>query len=155
MVRKMDFGHREAVHIRRAIGVDLGDIVRMWKRNIKTANTASDIADIFHSFERYFFVATSRDKVIGFVGGAIRREHGHISGIAVDKGYRRKGIGTRLLRTAHHEFLAKGFDKVTLEVRENNSSAIQFYKKEGYRWSYVIKGYYADGEDAFVYEKQI
>jgi ribosomal-protein-alanine N-acetyltransferase len=143
------------VQIRKATEADLRDIVRVWKRNIKTINTSSDIADLYHSFERYFFVATLMDSVIGFVGGAIRRGHGHISGLAVDKGYRMKGIGRRLLKTLDHEFLASGFDKVTLEVRKSNWDVIRFYKKLGYKQAYLIKGYYADGEDAIVYEKKI
>lgn len=148
--------------IRKAEDADLQEIIRVWKRNIKTINTASDIADLFHSFKKYFFVvvATPADtgfenKVIGFVGGAIRSGHGHISGIAVDEEYRMKGIGKDLLKTVEHEFIAKGFDKVTLEVRKSNRGAIGFYEKQGYKWSYIVKGYYADGEDAMVYEKRI
>jgi len=143
------------VQIRKATEADLRDIVRVWKRNIKTINTSSDIADLYHSFERYFFVATMMDRVIGFVGGAIRRGHGHISGLAVDKEYRMKGIGKSLLKTVDHEFLASGFDKVTLEVRKSNWSTIRFYKKHGYKRACLKKGYYADGEDAIVYEKKI
>jgi ribosomal-protein-alanine N-acetyltransferase len=121
----------------------------------KATDTSSDIADLYHSFERYSFVVTMADKVIGFVSGAIRRGHGHISGLAVYKGYRMKGIGKRLLKMVDHEFLASGFDKVTLEVRKSNWGAIKFYKKQGYKRAYPIKGYYADGEDAIVYEKKI
>lgn len=143
------------VQIRKATEADLQDIVRVWKGNIRTINTSSDIADLYHSFERYFFVVTMPDRVIGFVGGAIRRGHGHISGLAVDKEYRMKGIGERLLKIADHEFRTSGFDKVTLEVRKSNWGAIRFYKKQGYRRAYLIKGYYADGEDAIVYEKKI
>ena len=148
--------------IRKAEDADLQEIIRVWKSNIKTINTASDIADLFHSFKKYFFVVVAmsadtgfENKVIGFVGGAIRGGHGHISGIAVDKEYRMKGIGKDLLKTLEHEFIAKGFDKVTLEVRKSNRGAIGFYEKQGYKWSYIVKGYYADGEDAIVYEKKI
>ena len=143
------------VQIRKATEADLRDIVRVWKGNIRTINTSSDIADLYHSFERYFFVVSMVDKVIGFVGGAIRRGHGHISGLAVDKGYRMEEIGKRLLKLVDHEFRAAGFDKVTLEVRKSNWGAIRFYKKQGYKRACLIKGYYADGEDAIVYEKKI
>ncbi|MGB7000552.1 MAG: ribosomal protein S18-alanine N-acetyltransferase [Halobacteriota archaeon] len=143
------------VQIRKATEADLRDIVRLWKGNIRTINTSSDIADLYHSFERYSFVVIMADEVIGFVGGAIRRGHGHISGLAVDKEYRMKGIGKRLLKIVDREFHASGFDKVTLEVRKSNWGAIRFYKKQGYKRAYFIKGYYADGEDAIVYEKKI
>ena len=153
--------------IRKAVETDLQDIIRLWKRNIRTINTASDIADLFHPFKKYYLVAVytdagtanngrleGRERVIGFVGGAIRSGHGHISGIAMDREYRMKGVGKRLLKTVGAEFLADGFEQITLEVRKSNRNAIRFYKKNGYKKSYDIKGYYADGEDAIVYEKK-
>ena len=167
------------IRIRKAADADLQEIVRVWKRNIKTINTASDIADLFGSFKKYFLVAVYTDadtdtdtntdtnkekesfddsgRVIGFIGGAIRSGHGHISGIAVDKKYRMKGIGKSLLRTVEHDFLANGLEKVTLEVRKSNRDATRFYEKNGYKrpWPYIVKRYYADGEDAIVYEKRI
>ena len=150
------------IKIRKAIETDLSDIVTVWKRNIKTINTASDIADLFHSFEKYFFVAVYTDtadkdksRVIGFAGGAIRSGHGHISGIAVDKEYRMKGVGKRLLKVVSAEFLADSLDRVTLEVRKSDTDAIRFYEKQGYKRLYIVKRYYADGEDAIVYEKRI
>ena len=151
----MDFEHGAEIRIQKAEDADLHDIVRAWKRNIKTANTLSDIADIFYSFKRYFFIVTSAGGVIGFVGGAIRGGHGHISGIAVDKEYRMKGIGTSLLKMLEDEFRNDAFDTVTLEVRKSDRVAIQVYEKHGYKPTYTVKGYYADGEDAVVYKKRI
>ena len=150
------------VKIREAVDKDLRDIVTVWKRDIETINTASDIVDLFRSFKKYFFVAISTvsnsedgDSVIGFVGGAIRSGHGHISGIAVDKKYRTQGIGKSLLKKVERDFLANKLEKVTLEVRISNRGAIGFYEKQGYNRSYIVKRYYADGEDAIVYEKKL
>jgi len=150
------------IMIRKAADKDLRDIVTVWKRNIETINTASDIVDLFRYFKKYFFVAVSTvskskdvDSVIGLVGGTIRSGHGHISGIAVDKEYRTQGIGKSLLKTVEREFLANNLEKVTLEVRISNRGAIGFYEKQGYNRSYIVKRYYADGEDAIVYEKRI
>ncbi len=158
----------DELRIRKAVDADLQEVIRIWKRNIKTINTASDIADLFRSFKKYFLVAVYSDsadpteakksfdgKVLGFVGGTIRSRHGHISGIAVDKEYRLKEIGKNLLRTVEREFIADCFDRVTLEVRKSNWGAIRFYEKQGYKRLYIIKGYYADGEDAIVYEKKL
>ena len=162
----------DELRIRKAVVTDLQDIIRLWKRNIRTINTASDIADLFHPFKKYYLVAVytdadagtanngmfegrGRERVIGFVGGAIRSGHGHISGIAMDREYRMNGIGKLLLKMVGAEFLADGFEQITLEVRKSNRNAIRFYKKNGYKKSYDIKGYYADGEDAIVYEKKI
>ena len=146
--------------LRKAGESDLQEIIRLWKQNIKTVNTAADIADFFYSSEKYFFVAVStlsitEGRIIGFVGGAARNEHGHISGIAVDREYRKSRVGEGMLRALELEFLNDSFDTVTLEVRVSNRGAIKFYEKQGYKPSYTVKGYYADGEDALVYAKKI
>lgn len=149
--------------LRKAAESDLEKIIRLWKDNIKTVNTASDIADLFHPFANYYFVAvvtlpTSRgteERLIGFVGGAVRAGHGHISGIAVDKAYRRRKVGEGLIKTVEREFYAAAFDTVTLEVRPSNTGAIRFYETQGYKPEYTVKRYYADGEDALVYAKPI
>ncbi len=162
----------DELRIRKAVETDLQDIIRLWKGNIRTINTASDIADLFHPFKKYYLVAVytdadagtanngrlegrGRERVIGFVGGAIRKGHGHISGIAVDREYRMSGVGKRLLKMVGAEFFTDGFEQITLEVRKSNRNAIRFYKKNGYKTSYDIKGYYADGEDAIMYEKKL
>ncbi len=147
---------RWAAEVRAAVDYDLRDVISMWKRNIKAVNTAYDIATLYRYFKKYFFVATYTDTnsaIIGFVAGAVRDSHGHISGIAVDEAYRRVGVGKQLLKAADAKFLGDGFDRVTLEVRVSNIAAIRFYEDQGYRSLYTVKGYYADGEDAIVYEK--
>lgn len=146
--------------LRKAEWSDLSGIIRLWKRNIKTANTAADIAEFFDTAEQYFFVAlapgsSGKDRLVGFVGGAIRSGHGHISGIAVEEDYRRSGVGEELIIALEHTFLNESFTTITLEVRVSNLGAIRFYERQGYRPAYMVKGYYADGEDAFVYRKKL
>ena len=149
--------------LRKAVESDLEEIIRLWKQSIKTVNTASDIADLFHPFANYYFVAVAKlttlrgteEKLIGFVGGAVRAEHGHISGIAVDTPYRRQKLGEGLIKLVEHEFRAAAFDTVTLEVRPSNKAALRFYEKQGYKPAYTVKRYYADGEDALVCAKKI
>ena len=149
--------------IRKAVESDLEGIIRLWKENIKTVNTASDIADLFHPFANYYFVAVAplttltgtEEKLIGFVGGAVRVGHGHISGIAVITAYGRRKVGEELIKAVEHEFRTAAFDTVTLEVRPSNTGAMRFYEKQGYKPTYTVKRYYADGEDALVYAKKI
>jgi ribosomal protein S18 acetylase RimI-like enzyme len=60
-----------------------------------------------------------------------------------------------LIKVVEYEFRTATFDTVTLEVRVSNRGAIQFYETQGYQPSCTVKRYYADGEDAFVYAKEI
>ena len=73
--------------------------------------------------------------------------------IATSSAHQRSGIGTALLDAglAHLDF-AKG-DKMFLEVREGNTKARRFYEKHGFEPYAERKKYYADGENAILYQK--
>lgn len=73
--------------------------------------------------------------------------------IATSAAHQRSGIGTALLDAglAHLDF-AKG-DKMFLEVREGNTKARRFYEKHGFEPYAERKKYYADGENAILYQK--
>ena len=73
--------------------------------------------------------------------------------IATSSAHQCSGIGTALLDAglAHLDF-AKG-DKMFLEVREGNTKARRFYEKHGFEPYAERKKYYADGENAILYQK--
>lgn len=72
--------------------------------------------------------------------------------IIVDPEYRKCGIATSLLNFM--ENLYKGIKNITLEVRESNKEAINFYKKNGFKKITKRKNYYKD-EDAILMIKNI
>ena len=79
------------------------------------------------------------------------RPVGHLVSIAVLKEYRRMGIGSSLLKSTIDA--VKNYYKAEamyLEVRLSNYAAIKFYEKFGFVKARIIRGYYRDGEDAFV-----
>lgn len=41
-------------------------------------------------------------------------------------------------------------ESITLEVRENNTAAIHLYEKNGFMEVTKRKGYYSNGEDAYL-----
>jgi ribosomal-protein-alanine N-acetyltransferase len=142
--------------IRRVVDDDLPVVIKLWKENILTSNTADDIRRAYLYNKKYFFLWDDGGKILGFVAGTLKsRKRGHISGIAVDENYRRRGIGRALMEAAEREFLADGCEMVTLEVRPSNLGAIQFYEKMGYERTHVVPFYYFDGEDAVNYRKWI
>ncbi|MGL5055462.1 MAG: ribosomal protein S18-alanine N-acetyltransferase [Fusobacteriaceae bacterium] len=63
--------------------------------------------------------------------------------IAVDFQNRNKNIGTKLLK----KVLENSNLNILLEVRESNSSAINFYKKNGFNQISVRKNYYNDNNE--------
>lgn len=73
--------------------------------------------------------------------------------IATSAAHQRSGIGTALLDAGLSRLdFARG-DRMFLEVREGNAKARRFYEKHGFEPYAERKKYYADGENAILYQK--
>lgn len=88
----------------------------------------------------------------GFIGGDTHRSEGvgWITTVGVMPEYRRKGIARALMTTC--EELMK-MPAVRLSVRRSNLEAQKLYTDLGYKYLEVWTGYYSDGEDGLVMEK--
>ncbi|MEB3862116.1 MAG: ribosomal protein S18-alanine N-acetyltransferase [Desulfurococcales archaeon] len=90
----------------------------------------------------------------GFLG--LRWRVGHLVSIAVLAPYRGMGIGKALLsETIRVMKDVYDVDAIYLEVRVSNEPAIRLYEKFGFRKVTVKKGYYRDGEDAYIMVKTL
>lgn len=117
-------------------------------------------------WSKAFLVAEVNGEIVGYVmcrvewGWGFTKNRllkkGHVISIAVRPGYRRRGIGERLMIQAM-EALKKhyGAEEVYLEVRVSNIPAINLYKKLGFRIIKTIANYYLDGEDAYVMAREL
>ena len=86
-----------------------------------------------------FLVAEDNGYVVGYVIFWLKYENqGHIISIAVDKNYRRRNVGTRLLVKAISILSLLKLDTIYLEVQENNSGAVEFYKTSGFKIDRVV-----------------
>lgn len=98
-----------------------------------------------------FLVAEEDDYVIGYVMFWIKYENqGHIISIAVDKNYRRLKAGTQLLVKAISILSLLNLKTIYLEVNENNTGAVEFYKTFNFKIDRVVPGYYENGDGAIV-----
>ena len=103
-----------------------------------------------------FLVAQHDNIVVGYIIFWIRYEdEGHIISLAVDKKYRKKGIGGDLVDYAINIFEKCNLREIKLEVRIGNKGARKFYKKLGFEVKEILKNYYEDGEDAVIMKKEI
>lgn len=93
------------------------------------------------------------DDILGYAVFHLMGPDSELLSIAANASHQRAGIGTALLNAglAHLDF-AKG-DKMFLEVREGNTKARRFYEKHGFEPYVERKKYYADGENAILYQK--
>jgi ribosomal-protein-alanine N-acetyltransferase len=69
--------------------------------------------------------------------------------------FRRKGIGSALLKACEAELRSRHVTRFRLEVAVGNSAAQALYKSFGYETVGGISAYYPTGEDALVMQKQL
>ncbi|MHA1740702.1 MAG: ribosomal protein S18-alanine N-acetyltransferase [Candidatus Thorarchaeota archaeon] len=120
---------------------------------------------LFHHAPRAFLVAEASSSIVGYIMCRIERgissfgrlpvKKGHIVSIAVLPQHRRQGIGTALIERGIAGMKEYGVAEVFLEVRKTNEPAIAVYESLGFEIKRVLKGYYRDGEDAYLMVKQV
>jgi len=94
--------------------------------------------------------------VCGYITSWLVSGEANLLKVAVHPRYRRRGIGSALLRRSLDFFNDRGIEKVWLEVRATNTAAREFYKAHGFAYHYTRNRYYSDtGEDALVMARQL
>lgn len=93
--------------------------------------------------------ATAGSELIGYLICARYDQAWHLSNVAVAPAWRRKGLGTALIRELLDVVGEEG--SFTLEVRPTNRSAIAMYRRLGFRSAGLRRRYYPDNnEDAMI-----
>ncbi len=103
-----------------------------------------------------YLTAKYDGKIVGYVIGIIQNGYrGHIVSIAVDKLYRKRGIGSTLLKSIEEKFKMRSAKYSYLEVDIRNHDAISLYWKNGYISTYLRRNYYGRGKHALVMVKNL
>jgi len=143
--------------IRRAQPADIPQIVAIERITFVDPWDEGTLQESLAYYPETFFVARSNGDLAGFVAAGLENtgeeRYGHIMNLAVAPGYRRQGIGQRLIRRLEQEFSLSGAGGAQLEVRLTNTGAQEFYRRLGYREVFQIASYYANDEDALVMMK--
>lgn len=100
---------------------------------------------------RAYYVARVDGLVVGYSGLMVAGEDAHVTTLAVDPAWQRRGIATRLLLNVARTAVTRGARHLTLEVRVSNGPAQALYRTFGFHPAGVRKGYYIEtNEDALV-----
>jgi ribosomal protein S18 acetylase RimI-like enzyme len=83
--------------------------------------------------DRLFFVAEVGGKVVGSVMAGYDGHRGWIYSLAVLPEYRKRGLGSRLMRHAEEHLTVLGCPKINLQIMQGNEGVEAFYRKLGYQ----------------------
>jgi ribosomal-protein-alanine N-acetyltransferase len=99
-------------------------------------------------------VAEDEGVILGYVV-AWGTEETHLANLAVSEFERCKGVGGRLLNEVVAFARRSRASSLYLEVRVSNTIAREFYAERGFVPTYLRKGYYENGEDAVIMEREV
>lgn len=99
-------------------------------------------------------VAEDEGVVLGYAV-AWGTEETHLANLAVADYERGKGFGDKLLDEVVVFAQRNRAKSLYLEVRVSNTIARKFYSERGFVPTYLRKGYYENGEDAVVMEREV
>ena len=91
-----------------------------------------------------FFTATENGEVIGYIGMSYVLDEGYLYNVAVAPHYRRRGVGSALIRTLVTWCKKENFVFLTLEVRQGNAAARSLYEAFGFVKVGERKNYYTE-----------
>ena len=85
-----------------------------------------------------FLVGLINNEIIATAMGGYDGHRGWINYLAVKPEYQRKGYARQLMEALEKKLLKIGCPKINIQVRAENKSAMDFYKKVGYQSDNVI-----------------
>ncbi len=105
------------------------------------------LAEIKERDDSYFVVSKLGTHIIGYGGFWLVVDEAHLVNIAIHPDFRRQGIGTQIMRYLLNLAKELGAKRATLEVRESNLIAQNFYAKFGFIPCALRKKYYPDTQE--------
>lgn len=129
------------------------DIAKLEKDNFSDAWSEKSLEDTFEYDYNHLLVEKRDGKVVGYVIYSDVQGEAELLRIAVDKAYRRRGIAALLMQSMLDELTESGAERVSLEVRAHNISAVTLYKKFGFIDIFIRENYYTDPvDDALIFQ---
>jgi ribosomal-protein-alanine N-acetyltransferase len=118
-----------------------------WRREFFESELAPD--------SRFAIVAKRDGIVIGYLFAMWFYDEMHVNKIAVDAHERRKGIADAMMDRCFTFAREHRVRQISLEVRQSNRGAQEFYRHLDFERSYVRSRYYPDGEAAVVMVREL
>lgn len=140
--------------IRKATLKDIDFIYQMSSENLETSFLKETLKDYIESDQTYHVFCLEEATLMGYMIIWESASYGQIIDLVIDRKYRGKGLGLKMVNFAIDYFKSNGINIVSLEVKVSNHAAIKLYEKAGFRNDHTIKNYYKT-EDAYFYVRRL
>ena len=129
----------------------VSSLAQIEKQCFSTPWSENALAEEIENPNARFFVALCGEQVAGYIGAHNIVGEVYITNVAVAPDYRRQGVATQLIERLVEISRAENAEFITLEVRENNTSAQALYEKQGFGVVGKRKAFYENPrEDAIL-----
>ena len=135
---------------------DIPAIATIVREALRENYPTSLYLDIHRWWREGFVVAAHDGNPVGFLAAVVSAERqARILMFAVGAGYRRAGIGAKLMEAFLDVCARVGIRRIELEVRQSNTDGIRFYKRYNFAIAFGLPAFYTDGEDGFKMVKDL
>lgn len=137
--------------IRKMRKEDLTQVAAIEAATFSEPWSAKGFEDTLQMTNVLFLVAEQEHVICGYCGIYFALDEGEITNVAVDRTYRRQGVGSQLVGAMLAQAQKQGIKNYILEVRVSNQNAIALYKKHGFQIEGTRKNFYRMPiEDAYI-----
>ena len=140
----------DALQIVEATSEDLDAVHRIESASFPAPWRREFFASEIVGLSRFNIVARKDGVLVGYLFGMWIFDEMHVNKIAVDSAHRRQGIANALMQRCFEFARDHDILSISLEVRQSNRAAQEFYRFLDFETSYIRKRYYPDGEAAVV-----
>ncbi|XP_076280918.1 N-alpha-acetyltransferase 30 [Lasioglossum baleicum] len=133
--------------------LQMPDIMHLIQKDLSEPYSIYTYRYFIHNWPKLCFLAMDGDKCIGAIvckldihRKVIKR--GYIAMLAVDVKYRKRKVGSNLVRRAIQAMMEDNADEVVLETEITNSPALRLYENLGFVRDKRLFRYYLNGVDA-------
>lgn len=147
---------RVKVLVRHMVRRDLADVLQIEQTSFTCAWNEEDFLRCLRHRNSVGMVADYGGKIIGFMVYELHKNKLHILNFAVHPAWRRMAVGAQMIARLISELSNGRRTRITLELRETNLTAQQFFRSQDFKAVRVLRAFYEDsGEDAYLMQYRL
>lgn len=139
------------VHIRWMIRRDMAEVLQIEDRSFEFSWSEEDFIRCLRQRNCIGMIAEHSERVVGFMIYELHRNRLHVLNFAVHPDFRRRQVGSQMMRKLVSKLSPQRRSRIMLEVRETNLDAQLFFRDLGFRAVSLLRDFYEDTtEDAYL-----